>query len=130
MWNSLTETSSIATHILAIITTIPSLFGLALLIITCTVIIVLVHKRRTKQGTQVTNNATSLGIQAELENVLYSQKLVTTTENVAYETNVAIAPDRQVGDNVAYIRIVNDDPSGPAYVQDSLSSDDSEIYYY
>ena len=101
MWNSLTETSSIATHVLAIITTVPSLFGLMFLvalIITCTVIIVLVHKRRTKQGTQVTqlqvkachnniivtNDTTSWEIQAELENVPYSQKLVTTTENVAY----------------------------------------------
>ena len=101
----LTETSSIATHVLAIITTVPSLFGLMLLvalIITCTVIIALVHKRRTKQGTQVTqlqvkachnivtNNATSSGIQAELKNVSYSQKLVTTTENVAYGTKLML----------------------------------------
>lgn len=79
----------------------------------------------------MTNNATSSGIQAELEkylmchtvrNLLLQLKMWHTW----YGTNIATAPEIQVGDNVAYIRIVNDDPSGPAHLQGSLSSDDSE----
>ena len=50
-----------------------------------------------------TNTATATGLEIQTEeNVAYSQKFVDTNENIAYGTDIAIAPEIQTEDNVAY----------------------------
>ena len=116
------DSETLTTGVLAVIKTVPSVFVVMILVALTATTIVLVHKRRTKQGTQA---EAYYGTEEDVANSLHTE-FVDTTENVAYGTNIIIAPEIQVEENMAY----GCKPNASGSALDAQSSNEDDTYYY